>query len=140
MIKCVMWKLGVFEHKALLKISDSLVVPILCYDSEVWGYEYHRKIEQVHIKFCKLVLGVGKCASNSAVLGECGRLPIATRYYTRFIKYWLKILKMDHDSFSRQCYEETYKTDKLRTMNLMSKVKRMLFSYGYGCLTDPVRR
>ena len=22
---------------------------------------------------------------------------------------------MDHDSFSRQCYEETYKTDKLRT-------------------------
>ena len=40
MIRRVMWKLGVFEHKALFKIFDSLVVPILCYGSEVWGYEY----------------------------------------------------------------------------------------------------
>ena len=102
MIRRVMWKLSVFEHKALFKFSDSLVVPILCYGSEVWGYEYQKKIEQVHINFCKYVLGVGKYASNSAVLGECGRLPIATRYYIRFIKYWLKILKMDHDSYSRQ--------------------------------------
>ena len=30
MIRRAMWKLGVFEHKALFKIFDSLVVPILC--------------------------------------------------------------------------------------------------------------
>ena len=83
MIRCVMWKLGIFEHKAPFKIFDSLVVPILCYGSEVWGYEYHREIGQVHVNFCKLVLGVGKYASNSSVLSECGRLPIATRYYIR---------------------------------------------------------
>ena len=53
MIRRVIWKLGVFEHKALFKIFDSLGVPILCYGSEVWRYEYHRKIEQVHINFCK---------------------------------------------------------------------------------------
>ena len=63
MIRRAMWKLGVFEHKALFKIFDSLVVP----SSEVWGYEYQSKIEQVHINFCKSVLGVGKYASNSAV-------------------------------------------------------------------------
>ena len=126
MIRRAMWKLGVFEHKALFKIFDSLVVPILCYGSEVWGYEYQRKIEQVHINFCKSALGVGKYASNSAVLGECGRLQIATRYYIRFIKYWLKILKMDHDSFSRQCYDEMCETDKLGTTNWVTKVKRML--------------
>ena len=40
MIRRVMWKLGVFDHKALFKIFDSLVVPILCYGSEVWGYEW----------------------------------------------------------------------------------------------------
>ena len=38
MIRRAIWKLGVFEHKALFKIFDSLVVPILCYGSEVWGY------------------------------------------------------------------------------------------------------
>ena len=35
MIRRVMWKLGAFEHQALSKIFDSLVVPILCYGSEI---------------------------------------------------------------------------------------------------------
>ena len=41
---------------------------------------------------------------------------------------------MDHDSFPRQCYEEMYRTDELRTTNWVSKVKRMLFTYGYCCV------
>ena len=41
---------------------------------------------------------------------------------------------MDHDSFSRQCYDEMCKIDKLGTTNWVTKVKRMLFSYGYGCV------
>ena len=52
----------------------------------------------------------------------------------KIIKYWLKIVKIDHDSFPRQCYEEMYKTDKLRTTNWVTKVKRMLFSCSYGCV------
>ena len=67
MIRRAMWKHDFFDHKSLFKIFDSLVVRILCYGSEVWGYEYQRKIEQVHINFC-----------TSAVLGECGRLAIAS--------------------------------------------------------------
>ena len=96
--------------------------------------QYHRKIEEVHINFCKSVLGVGKYASNSAVLGEFGSWPMATKYYIRFIKYWLKILKMDHDSFPRQCYEEMCKTDKLGATNWVTNIKRRLFSFGYGCV------
>ena len=35
MIRRAMWKLSVFEHEALFEIFNSLVVPILCYGSEV---------------------------------------------------------------------------------------------------------
>ena len=41
---------------------------------------------------------------------------------------------MDHNSFLWQFYDETCKTDKLGTTNWVTKVKRMLFSYGYGCV------
>ena len=44
MIRRAMWKLGTFEHKTLFKIFESLVLPILCYGSAVWEYEYQRKI------------------------------------------------------------------------------------------------
>ena len=46
MIRRVMWKLGVFEHKALFKIFDSLVVPILCYGSEGWDTNIRRKLSK----------------------------------------------------------------------------------------------
>jgi hypothetical protein len=34
------------------------------------------KQENVHIKFCKFSLGVGKRTTNIAVLGEMGRYPL----------------------------------------------------------------
>ena len=43
---------------------------------------------------------------------------------------------MDHDSFQRQCYEKMFETDKLGTMNWVTEVKRMLFSYGCVWLTQ----
>ena len=36
MIRCVMWKLSLFDHKDLFIIFFSLVVLVLCYGSEVW--------------------------------------------------------------------------------------------------------
>ena len=44
---------GQFCPKDIFKLFDSIVKPILCYGSEIWGYEYSQKIEKVHIKFCK---------------------------------------------------------------------------------------
>ena len=70
MIRYVMLKLSLFDHKDLFIIFVSLVLPVLCYGSEVRGYKYYRKAEQVHINLCKSVLGVGNYASNYAVLGE----------------------------------------------------------------------
>ena len=120
-IRRVMWKLGAF---------GSLVVSILCYGSEFWGYQYHTKIEQVHINFCKLVLGVRKYASNSAVLSECGRLPRA-KIHQILAKDPKWIMPPSHGSAMRKCVRLT---DKLGTTNWVTKVKRMLFSYGYGCV------
>ena len=31
------------------ELFDKIVIPVLCYGSEVWGYEYNDKIESVHI-------------------------------------------------------------------------------------------
>ena len=51
------------------------MVPILCYGSEVWGYEKCENIEIVHRKFCKRVLGAGFGASNAASLGDWWEIP-----------------------------------------------------------------
>ena len=71
-------KVKVFRNGGVLRqnkfdLFDKIVLPILLYGSEVWGFEMQNKIESVHVKFCKYVLGVSHVTSNCAVMGECGR-------------------------------------------------------------------
>ena len=36
-----------------LKLFDSIVLPILTFSCEVWGFENCAEIEKVHLRFCK---------------------------------------------------------------------------------------
>ena len=75
-IKNYQRKFGYFKHEEIFRLFDSLVKPILCYGSEVWGTEYSTIIESVHFTFCKYFLGVNSSVNNAVAIGECGRLPV----------------------------------------------------------------
>lgn len=77
-----------------LKLFDKMILPILMYGAEVWGVTKAKHIEQVHIDYCKQILGVPTHTSNAAVYAELGRTPLYIRYFTRCLKYWIKLLNM----------------------------------------------
>ena len=52
------------------------VQPILNYGCKTWGFHKGYYIEKVHIKFCKVLLGVHKKAINVCVYNELGRIPL----------------------------------------------------------------
>jgi len=52
-----------------------MVLPILCYGSEVWGFHKADK-EPVNTKRLKQLLPVRQQTSNVFVCGETGRLPL----------------------------------------------------------------
>ena len=104
------------------KLFEALVKPILVYNSDVWGSEipyslqkhitvgkiqnYEEKyikyinecpFEKVHLKFCKMVLGVRRQTSNIATRSEIGRFPLIIEIYVSIIKYWLRINKLPQD-------------------------------------------
>ena len=43
-----------------LDLFDKIVKPILLYGCEVWGFGNNLIIVRIHIKFCKILLGVKK--------------------------------------------------------------------------------
>ena len=96
--------------KVATKIFDSIISPILLYNSEVWGaYEKNdfnkwdnTEIEKPHLKFCKLYLGVNKNASNIACRGELGRFPLLITIQKNIINYLKHILQLPDDSIVRQ--------------------------------------
>ena len=59
-----------------LKLFDSMILPILCYGCEIWGFHKAPDIERIHIKFLKQILSVKQNTCNATVYGELGRFPI----------------------------------------------------------------
>ena len=93
------------KTKTRLHLFDHLVRPIACYGSEVWGssmylpanklnlssfWEKAEKlpIEQLHLRYLKMCLGVDSKAINSAVKGEVGRFPLILHIAKSMLKYW----------------------------------------------------
>ena len=56
-----------------LELFDKLVLPILNYASEVWGFHKATSVKTVHLQFCKKALGVKQSTQNDFVYGEIGR-------------------------------------------------------------------
>ena len=62
-------------------------------NSQLWvGHMKAEDLEVVHRKFCKFALGVPNTATNVAVYGELGRVPLEIKRRSAIIKYWLRIV------------------------------------------------
>ena len=131
-IRKMIWKLGHPNISVAFKIFDCRIAPILFYGAEICGSERRNQIEKIHLRFCKFVLGVAQNAHSAAVLGECGRLPLSIQYQKRYIKYWLKLIKMPDNSLLNTIYKMQVNFDKTYRKGWVTDLKQILFSNGFG--------
>ena len=75
----------------LLELFDQLVIPVLLYGSEVWGFEVIRNLEVFHMKFCKQILKLNRSTANCMVLGELGRFSLEKYISNRMINFWCNL-------------------------------------------------
>lgn len=74
-----------------LELFDTMVVPILLYGAEVWGFE-NCNIENFHIQFCKTILKVKKSTPHCMIYGELGRIPLNILIKARMVGFWQRIV------------------------------------------------
>lgn len=75
-----------------LDLFDRLVVPIMIYGCEVWGFENLKQIEIVHTQYCRYLLKVRKNTMNCMTLGELGRLDMTCIVKERMLNFWLRTI------------------------------------------------
>ena len=83
---------------------DKLVLAILKYEDQIWGFIEGKSIERVHLHFCKMILGVKKTTPNVFVYSELGRIPLQTYRFYDIIKYWLKLLLSSGHKYTKKVY------------------------------------
>ena len=123
---------GFFQPKDIFKLFDSIVSPILCYGSEIWGYESSKTIEKIHTRFCKRFVGLHQNTADFLALSECGRYPISITYMSRCIKYWAKILQMPDHRYPKQCYAMLRSLSEAGKTTWATNVRMLLYKYGFG--------
>ena len=87
-----------------IELFDKLILPILNYASEVWGFVHGEVIERMHLQFMKKLLGVKRTTQNDFIYGELGRVNLQTHRYYSIIKYWTKLLTTDINKYNKKIY------------------------------------
>lgn len=125
-------KLGVLSVNEAFKLFDTMIVPILTYASEIWGYEYSDPIEKVHDRFCINFLKLPRYTFSVLSRGEVGRMPLCYIYYCKIIKYWIRLIRMNDNRYPRQCYMMLKRLDDADRVTWVTKVRNLLCRYGFG--------
>ena len=100
-----------------LHLFDSLIMPILLYGCEIWGCENNSIIERLHLKFCKMLLGINKSSPTCIVLGELGRFPLDVYIRSRIISFWSRLVTNDITVTSSIIYKLIYTLDSNNNFN-----------------------
>ena len=133
--------------KAVFKLFDSLIVPVVAYASEVWlpstnilglltSWRQSKldgvtnpsitkdPLESLHVTVLKWIIGVPKRTSVMAVLGDCGRVPLAITLSKQLIDYHNHIVSLslkDDDSLVVNAFVEQ-RTMKLSWYSSVTKL------------------
>ena len=109
-----------------------MVLPILMYGVEAWGFHSAPDAERVYLKFLKQVLSVRPQTTNAAVYGELGRVPLNIPRKERILKYLFKI-NNSSDSF---IYKDFYnmKDSRQNVIGWALDVKTLLNNLGFAHL------
>ena len=116
-----------------LDLFDKVVVPVLLYGSEVWGYENIDVIERIHLKFLKHVVNLKTSTPSHMVYGETGRFPLQyISVYCRMISYWAKLLSGLENKTVHVLYQYLFNLhcDRLLTNPWLNCIQKMFNTSG----------
>ena len=114
-------------------LFDKMVVPILLYGSEVWGFGSCELATKLQLRFYKTVFKLRKSTPNAMVFGELGKIPVEINAKVRLLCYWYKLVNPENrNNFSSIAYWFSYKMFLLNLMDseYLSTIKTILNNLG----------
>jgi len=119
-----------------LQLFDNLVTPIMLYGAEIWGCGNNEMLENLHMKYCRILLRVSNKTARCMVYGELGRLPLQKIIDQRILNYWCRLTQSNEGKLNKQLYRITYNlvNQKVLSSEWVLYVKHVLNKCGlYNC-------
>jgi hypothetical protein len=75
---------------APLELFDTMVLPVVMYGCEVWGFEKNNILESFCLQFYKILLGLKKSTPTCILYAELGCYPVDAGAWPQIRKAQLK--------------------------------------------------
>ena len=117
-----------------LKLFDTLVIPIMTYGAEVWGFEHLKMLDQLELQFLKLMMNVRKFTPKYMIHGELGWLPVSSTIKSRMAGYWGKLLTGKQEKLSYKPYQMLL--GDWKNLKWINNIKNILDDLGLSFIWD----
>ena len=84
-------------YSTFTKLYEQGVIPIIDYCSSIWGFSNSSFAEKIQNKACRYFLSVQSKTPLHVLLGDVGWLKPKYRIYLNILKYYNRLIKMNHD-------------------------------------------
>lgn len=138
------WSIGQRKFKNNFKMRmflfDKLVVSILMYGAEVWGWTEQTEIETTQTKYIKWILGLNRQTPSYIILEETKRNRLRIEASRRAMKYEEKIGKTVNKELLRECYRVMKRKETAGQEYNKWEEKRKKFYENQGYSTTEIDR
>ena len=110
---------------------EKMVKPVITYGAEIWGFNMHKCVEDVQVKYGRFMLGLPSSAPRASILGDCGFTPIHVDCILKAVKYWLRLIKLEPTSLCKSAYLMLYELDLAGRKTWAGEVRRLLLRLGF---------
>ena len=124
-----------------IELLEKLVVPVLLYGSEIWGYSNPKQLQVMLNHTIRRFLRLHKRTATCMLIGELGLKEISEYIENRMLNFWFKVATGEENKISTIIYnwinalynQNSYKSPWLH------KIKTILDSIGESNFFDNVR-
>ena len=88
-----------------VELFERLIIPILLYGSEIWGYENHRHLQVMCNNVMRKFLRLHKSTSTCMLIGELGMKEVSEYIENRMLNFWFNIATGEESKISTILYK-----------------------------------